>query len=281
MPSTRITAYAPDGKQKYMLVNDNHFSTEEIKEITTQFKRFVHQGREPRDFKKTLLMSILHAPKKTTVIPVTVTEKKPFDFKHIDSLKLPENGAMSFCMIGSTRSGKSYAINHIWENIFKKHITLLMTQSSHAEIYKQFKKHAVIVDGFYKELIEEPMKINKETGIHYNFCLVFDDLVMKGKNEESMTKLLTIGRNCGMSAIISGQKLTMLSPTGRSNINFVCCFKQNTENAIEDTIKTYLRSYFPKHLKITEMISLYKELTEDHHFFVIDTLNDQCFLSKI
>jgi hypothetical protein len=73
----------------------------------------------------------------------------------------------------------------------------------------------------------------------------------------------------------------MLNSTGRSNINYVCCFKQNTESAIEDTIKTFLRSYFPKDMKITDMISMYKELTQDHNFFVIDTLNDEIFISKI
>jgi len=231
--------------------------------------------------KKEIKSHFIHRIASDPPKPEPVSEPEGlFKMKHIDSLKLPENNAMSFCMIGSTRSGKSFAINHIWEQIFKKHITILMTQSSHADVYKQFQKQ-VICDGFKKELIDEPMKINKETKNHYNFCIIFDDLVLKGKNDESMTKLLTIGRNSGMSAIISGQKMTMLSATGRSNINYVCCFKQNTDTAIEDTIKTFLRSYFPKHLKMSEMVSLYKELTMDHHFFCIDTLNDECFISKI
>jgi hypothetical protein len=200
---------------------------------------------------------------------------------HINDLETPENGCFSFCCIGSTRSGKSYAISYIYEHFFKKHITMLMTLSSHAEIYKGFKKNAIITDGFFPELIDEPMKVNKLTQNHYKFCLIFDDLCIDGKNASPMTKLLTIGRNSGMSAIISGQKMTMLNSTGRANVNYVLCFKQNTETAIEDTIKTFLRSYMPKHLKISEMIALYKELTEDHHFFLIDTLNDKCYISKI
>jgi hypothetical protein len=156
-----------------------------------------------------------------------------------------------------------------------------MTLTTHGDIYKGFTKKAIICEGFNADFIDEAMMINKETKNHYDFCVVCDDLVTEGKNDKTMTKLLTVGRNFGMSAIISGQKLQMLSCTGRANINYILCFKQNTENAIEDTIKCYLRSYFPKEMKLTEMIALYKELTNDHHFFLIDTLEDKCYLSKI
>jgi len=104
---------------------------------------------------------------------------------------------------------------------------------------------------------------------------------MEGKTTPEMTKLLTIGRNSGMSSIISGQKLTMLSATGRSNVNIICCFKQNTDSAIEDTIKNYLRSYFPSGTPLLDMIRLYKEMTEDHHFICVNTLEDTIFISKI
>jgi hypothetical protein len=115
----------------------------------------------------------------------------------------------------------------------------------------------------------------------YNFCLIFDDLALDGKNDAEMTRLLTVGRNSGMSAIICGQRLQMLNATGRANVNYICLFKQNTDTAVEDTIKTYLRSYFPSSLSIPEMCSMYKEMTQDHNFFCIDTLNDKCYVSKI
>lgn len=271
-----LSAYSPDGKQHKKSLNAGHFTKKELDDIILNFKRHIQSGLPKKDFK--ILMNPVPIREEVVVEP----KRKPdFEFMHIDKLETPENGCFSFCCIGSTRSGKSYAINYIWENFFKKHITLLMTLSSHADIYKQFRKQAVICDGFHKELIEEPMKINKETNNHYQFCLVFDDLCLDGKNGASMTKLLTIGRNAGMSAIISGQKMTMLNSTGRSNINYILCFKQNTETAIEDTIKTFLRSYMPKHLKLVEMIALYKQLTEDHQFFLVDTLNDKCYISKI
>ena len=195
-------------------------------------------------------------------------------------ITLPTNGGASFLLIGSTRSGKSVAMLHLYETYFKKHITFLMTHSTQADIYAPL-KNAIISPGYFKELIDEPMRLNRETKNKYDFCLLFDDLALSGKNDKEMTKLLTIGRNSGMSAIICGQKMTMLNATGRSNCNYVLCFKQNAESAILDTIKTYMRSYFPPSMSLAQMVVIYKELTKDHHFFVIDTLNDEIYISKI
>lgn len=278
MPSIKITAYDPEGKQHSKSFNSNHHTKEECDEIILKYKQWIQSGKNPKEFKLERTFKALVPPETKVEKPI---ENSHFKRKSISSLELPENKSMSFACIGSTRSGKSYAVCHLWETIFKKHITFLMTLSGHSDIYKPFKTKAVITDGFNSELIEEPMNINKHTKNEYKFCLIFDDLALEGKNNEQMTKLLTIGRNSGMSAIISGQKMTMLSSTGRSNINFVLCFKQNTETAIEDTIKTYLRSYFPKGMKLSEMISLYKDVTQDHNFFCVDTLNDECFISKI
>ena len=294
MGNLRISAYSPDGKQHFKSLNTTHFSPSEIDTITLMWKRHIQTGKKPKDFNH---FNVIKTPISVSVAKhyepvleddgsssdssVSVGKGSHFERRHIDTLELPENKAMSFCCIGSTRSGKTYALNYIWNKIFKKHITILMTLSGHADIYKGYKNTAVICDGFHKEMIEEPMKMNKDTNNHYNFCLIFDDLAMEGKISNSMTKLLTIGRNSGMSAIISGQKMTMLSSTGRSNINYVLCFKQITETAIEDTIKTFLRSYFPRGMKMNEMIRMYKQITQDHNFFCIDTLNDKCFISKI
>jgi hypothetical protein len=200
----------------------------------------------------------------------------------IADLDMPfEQGGISFAIIGSTRSGKSYAMRWIWDKFFKKHITILMTLSRQSDIYTPLKKKALISCGFFPELIAEPMKINRETNNKYKFCLIFDDLAMEGKTSEQMTRLLTVGRNHSASALICGQKLQMLNSTGRANVNYILCFKQITDSAIEDTIKTYLRSYFPPNMKLGEMCRMYKEATQDHNFFCVDTLNDRCFISKI
>ena len=293
MVNIRVSAYTPDGKQCFKSINGNHHTQEEVQKIELAYKKHIHNGLDPKKFfiKDVILMP--SDSNSNTTLPVETLNKivqpvtepsaphEVFPRKSLTSIKTPENNNMSWACIGSTRSGKTYAMKHIYDTYFKKHITILMTHSGHAEIYKDFKKNVIVSDGFHKELVDEPMKINKLTKDEYQFCLIFDDLGLDGKICDSMTNLLTRGRNCGMSAIYAGQKLTMLSATGRSNINYVLCFYQNTDTEIENTIKCFLRSYFPKGMRMTDCISLYRKLTQDHNFICIDTLNNDVFISKI
>lgn len=259
MPSIKVSAYDKNKKQHFKTFNTNIYSAEEIETLVKNWRRSIQSGEE---FKMTF-----------NPVKKSVFETKPFEFE------VPTNGGVSFALIGSTRCGKSTMMTYLVDKYFKKTIKLLFTLSPQADIYKKMK--CLVAPGFKKELIEEPMKLNRATENKYKFLLIFDDMAMEGKTAPEMTKLLTIGRNSGMSAIISGQKLTMLSATGRSNVNIVCCFKQNTDSAIEDTIKNYLRSYFPPGTPLLDMVRMYKEMTEDHHFICVNTLEDKIFISKI
>lgn len=286
----RCSAYTPEGKQIYKSISLRKYTKEQAEYIALIWKKHIQTGKPNSDFKMPLFAkSLVEADKpdkpdksdKSDSTDSSDDENPLFKRRTIDSLEVPKNGGMSFALIGSTRSGKSTAMLCIYEKYFKKHITFLMTLSSQADIYKPLQKTALISTGYKKELIDEPMKLNRETKNHYKFCLIFDDLAMDGKNDSEMTKLLSIGRNSGMSAIISGQKMTMLNATGRSNVNYVLCFKQNTDTAVKDTVETFLRSYFPPGMSISEMCRIYKELTKEHNFLCIDTLNDEVFISKI
>ena len=209
-------------------------------------------------------------------------EHEGYMFNSFDmrKLKLPSGGGASFALVGATRSGKSTALAFIFEKFFTKHIPILFTYSAHTGVYEPLQKSA-ICDKFFKEMIEEPLLLNRKTKNKYNFLIIFDDFALTGKQSEIMTRLLTTGRNSGMSVILTGQKLEMLNSTGRANVNFVCCFRQNTDTAIETTIKTYLNSYFPKGLSMDDKIKVYREITQDHSFFFVDTLEGKCYVSKI
>lgn len=201
-------------------------------------------------------------------------------FRKLTTIRHPDNGGVSYACIGSTRSGKSTAMLWLWEHYFKKCITLLTTQSSHATIYKPLKNKCVIVPEFSPEIVKECMKINVATKNHYNFCQIFDDCIA-GKQNMAFQKLLCIGRNANQNVIYNGQEITLLNAVGRTNINYILCFALNSDMSIEKMIRTWLRHSFPPGLRIHEMIKLYKELTKDHHCIVVDTLNGDIFRSKV
>jgi GTPase SAR1 family protein len=180
--------------------------------------------------------------------------------------------ACTFAIIGSSKSGKTTFLKYLVKKYFNEEIKILHTQSPSADIYNDIKTECVFIPAFIPDIIKETYKINKETKNYYNFLHIIDD-VIGAKNNPQMTRALCLYRNSGISTIISGQDLTLLNANGRANVNYVCLFYQNTDGRIEDNIKAFLRSYFPRSLTMDEKIDLYKQLTKDHAFLLIDNLN--------
>jgi hypothetical protein len=181
--------------------------------------------------------------------------------------------ACSFAIIGSSKSGKTTFLKYLLTKHFDDDIKVFMTQSPQAEIYNSLKKDCAFSPAYIPDIIKTCYLINKHTKNHYPFCVIVDDVVGV-KNDRQMTKLLALYRNSRMSACVVGQDAKMLNPTGRANVNNVCLFKQNTDNRIEDNIKDFLRTYFPKSLTMDEKIELYRKLTEDHAFLYVNNLDN-------
>jgi len=194
-------------------------------------------------------------------------------------VELPEQktGGVSFGLIASTRAGKTTLLKHIIDEYFSKHITILMSNSIHAPIYEE-------IDGCIKSpvysprIIKEGYEINRKTNNHYPFLFILDDVVDK-KFDKELLKLLTIYRNTGLSCIISVQNPILLNSASRGNINFVCLGKLNSDEAIERVVRMYLMSYLTG--SISEKIRAYKELTEGHHFIMVNNLSGEVYRFKI
>lgn len=212
-------------------------------------------------------------------------EPKPeptLNIKHEEfHLKLPDPAfGVSILAIGSTRSGKTTLINHIYDTYFKPFITCLHTNSLQSPIYDDLKKSAITSPYYLPGLIKQTFKINRETKNKYQFFHIVDDVVDK-KNDKTLLKLFTIMRNARISAAVGIQDLTIMSSINRGNINYVILMRLNSELAIEKVIRSYLRSYFPPRTSMVECVRLYKEMTEDRQFFVVDNINGRVYHSKL
>lgn len=198
-----------------------------------------------------------------------------FPIQSFDFARNPNKAmnACSFGIIGSSKSGKTTFLKYLLKEHFDNDIKVFMTQSPQADIYKSIKKSSVFVPTYVPELIKDCYKINKDTNNHYPFCVVVDDVV-GAKNDKQMMRALCLYRNTRISTIVVGQDFSMLNSTGRANVNNICLFYANTDNRIEDNIKLFLRSYFPRSLSMEEKIVLYRKLTENHCFLWIDCLNN-------
>jgi hypothetical protein len=181
-----------------------------------------------------------------------------------------ESGGCSVLMLGSGRSGKTTALKYIIEKYFKKHCGAIFSQSAKAQAYSDMNYPLMPLSCvFIPELMNDAYHINMETKNHYPFLFVLDDCPL-AKNDKQLLKLLTIYRNSGISGVVCVQSPTLLNPTCRSNFTFVMLFKQNTSEQIEQTIKGFLRGYFPSGWSYEDKIEWYKAATENHHFLLID-----------
>jgi len=191
------------------------------------------------------------------------------------------SGGCSILMLGSGRAGKTTALKYILDKYFSKHCGVIFSQSAKAEAYKHMKYPLMPLSCvFIPQLMNDAYHINKETKNEYPFMFVLDDCPL-AKNDKELLKLLTIYRNSGISGVVCVQSPTLLNPTCRSNFTFMMLFKQNSSEQIEQTIKGFLRGYFPKGMTYEDKIEWYKKATEDHHFILIDNWNGTIQRCKI
>jgi hypothetical protein len=197
------------------------------------------------------------------------------------SIELPDSKfGCSMIMCGSTRSGKTTLLNYFFKRHFQDHISILMSNSLHSDAYNYLKKKCVTSDFYFPELLKEMYKINHGTKNNYEFLAIIDDVPDKREDPE-MKRLMTIYRNSRISCIVCVQGATIVNKLARSNINYVFLGRMNSSSEIERNIKEYLQGHFPSSLKMTEKIQLYKKLTENYQWIVLDHINGHMFLTRL
>ena len=210
-----------------------------------------------------------------------IADSKPIPLQNIETLQVPDSKfGMSIILLGSTRSGKSTMINYLFDKYFKKHISVLMSNSLQSDAYKPLLKKMVTSDLYHPEVLKDLYHINHSTNNHYQFFVCIDDCTHV-RHDKQYQRLMTIYRNSRISCIVAAQSLTMMDRTARGNINFVFMGRLNSDTAIEQVIKEYLLSYFPRNINMVEKMAMYRQLTEDHHFLVLDNINGLLFRTKL
>lgn len=190
---------------------------------------------------------------------------------------LPDNGGVSVCFLGSTRSGKTTFLKTLIKDNFQKHIKILMSNSIHNSIYKDMSD--VVESPLYiPEIVKEGYDINRLTKNHYKLLYILDDVV-SAKFDKELLKLLAIYRNSNLSCVISIQSPVLLNSATRGNLNYVFLGKMNSDEQIEKTIKMYLTSYLKG--KLPDKIREYRSLTDNHYWICIDNLTGDVYRTKI
>ena len=203
------------------------------------------------------------------------------EVRNIEDLDVPDDKfGCSFLLCGSTRSGKTTLMNFIYNKWFRRHITVLMSNSLNSDAYDFVKRTAVLSDLYHPEILKEMYSINHSTGNHYQFFIILDDLAHV-KNDKEYLRLLTQYRNQRISCLVSAQGISMFNKTARGNINNVLLGRLNSDAEVEKVIKEYLVSYFPKTMNMSEKIQYYRMMTDNHWWFCINQVSGQFFRTKL
>ena len=201
---------------------------------------------------------------------------KPFN------ITMPENGGVSFALIATSRAGKSTFLKHLVKKYFPKHITIMFSQNNHADIYKDMSKKIICSDTYHPDILKEAHSINHGMGNKFPFCFISDDYVdSKIKHDTEITRLLTIYRNANCSSIFSFQGRVLMSAVGRAQVNYAIIGKQQTPKDWKAILDEYLSMWLPLDMTEKEQIEFCKKATENHQFFVIDNINNECYLTKL
>jgi hypothetical protein len=197
------------------------------------------------------------------------------------SIEIPDTKfGCSMIFVGSTRSGKTTLMNYLFKRHFESYISVLMSNSLNSDAYKYLKKQCVTSDWYHPEILKDMYKINHSTKNNYQFMVVIDDVPDK-RNDAEIKRMLTIYRNSRISCMFCAQGLTMLDKLARGNINFVFLGRMNSSEEVERNIKSYLQGHFPTNLKMSEKIKLYRQMTENHQWLVLDQINNHFFMTKL
>lgn len=257
----KFYAIDPNGKRQCRIISLEHTTRDQAFEMGDKWKKEVSEGKH--------LPPEPHGDKNFSI------PRKPFT-----SLEMPSEGGASALFLGQTRSGKTTFIKEFHKHFFRKHITVLHTCSPNAHIYKDYKKTAAISPEFGDTIIEECMLINQKTKMEYDFLHIIDDCV-SSRNNKTMIRLLTIGRNSAQSVLISGQELSILNAVGRTNLNFIFLGRLTSSRAIEKVVKEYLLGIFPTKIPLGDKIKLYRELTDNYNWICINALTGDIFITKL
>lgn len=175
--------------------------------------------------------------------------------------------------------GKSTLLMHLYDKYYssKEFISILFSINPHINIYKDH-KNLIQCNTFNKDtetLIKEQKYINVKCKNKYKFVNMLDDII-DVKFSALISNLILTYRNSNISSLISLQYPKLLNKSARANINNIILFNFNTDETIIDTIKLYLRNHFNKlgFKTFDEQLSLYKELTKNHGFIYLNTINN-------
>jgi hypothetical protein len=214
-------------------------------------------------------------------------EENKYDVHDLD-LNIDRDTGSVICIFGSSKSGKTYLTRELVKKYYNgqdgaDYVITLYANNKQQPIYDGFPREVNQTFEFLPDLPRVQKKINKKLNNRYKFLNILDDCLDNNtKNSEILKKLMLSYRNSNLSTILNFQDPVLLKKSNRSNAHYIFCLHLSTDEAIEGLIKKYLSSFLGgRGVKMDDKIKLYKQLTSNHNFILIETGDDNIRVCRL
>lgn len=194
-------------------------------------------------------------------------------------------------VIGKRGSGKSVFIEDLML-FFKNMFPVVTVVSTTDQLNNTFGKHIpamLIHDNYSSDLIEhildrqrriiEYNKQHPQNQVNPNLLLILDDIqgtTTKIRNDTMLNTIYTTGRHYHITLISAMQYVNGLSPTQRSNTDFICLSRDNNR---ENQKKLY-QCFAGIFSTFAEFQKTFIQLTENHGIMIINNREQSMDLDK-
>jgi len=281
---------ADQKKQKTYNIKRADFPNEDVLNEYIEKLKAKHRAdnKSYRDQKQKEKYNLTNATAETTqeTQPSPKIEDK-INISNKIKLDLNHKTGNTICIFGSSKKGKSTLMMYLYKKIFaphKKYISTLFSPNIHIGVYRANKK--LLTCNTFNQQAEKYIHlqkyINEKTNNHYKFLNMFDDII-DAKHKMLMNEMVMTYRNSNISTMMCLQYGYLLSKMNRANINYTIVFGSNSHESILDLINTFLKQHFIRIgvVDFNDQVKLYKQVTKDHGFILIDNLNDKMTFHRL
>ena len=178
-------------------------------------------------------------------------------------------------LLAKRNSGKSVLLKHLVEaerHKFSKIYVICPTEKIN-RFYSDIVCEECIFDSYDEKWVDKliskmtEINANKPTKERKNILLILDDCVSDTNFHQSPTikKLFLRGRHINISLLITTQYIHLISPSMRTNLDYLFCGQMNKQSI--DLLTT---EFLSGDIEKSEFIKMYNRCTKDYNFLVIN-----------
>jgi hypothetical protein len=195
----------------------------------------------------------------------------------------------AFILCAKRNSGKSVLLRYIvslYDESFNK-IFVVCPSETVNHFYSAFIPKENIFEkyeeGWTNKLMARLEDVNgkiKDKSKYYRVLLILDDCCsdVKMHQSDSIKRIFTRGRHCGLSLIITAQYPYQVPPICRANSDFIACGQMNQQG-----LEILTSEFLMGNIERKEFIKIYHKNTSNYGFLLIsnNSANDNSNLNEI